>query len=116
MLQADKIIIHPNFNVIDLKNDIAIIRFSKDATFDNYVQPICLWNENKTDLSEVIGKNGTVIGWGRTESDSTSKVLREASIKVVDTLDCLETNPGLYGNFLSNRNFCAGSRNGLFNR
>lgn len=52
--QVDKIFIHPTFSSIDLSNDIAIIRLSTNATFNNYVQPICLWDSNKMELSKII--------------------------------------------------------------
>ncbi|KAG4071094.1 hypothetical protein HA402_013408 [Bradysia odoriphaga] len=49
-------------------HDIAIILLETHATFNNYVQPVCLWRADKTDLSDIIGKYGTVVGWGRTET------------------------------------------------
>lgn len=100
---------------MDLSNDIAIIHLSSDATFNDFVQPICLWNAHKTSLSEVIGRYGSVIGWGRTESDKLSHVLRQASMPVVESIDCLSTHRSFFGSILSKTNFCAGLRNGLFN-
>lgn len=89
-----------------------MIMLSTDAIFNNYVQPICLWKSDKTDLSEVIGKFGTAVGWGLTEQGETSDVLQEASLKVVDTFTCLRSNRDLYGRFLTDTNFCAGNGNG----
>lgn len=98
-----------------MNNDIAIIRLWNDAIFDNYVRPICLWQENKTKLSEVIDKVGMVIGWGKTENGTTSKILRESMMPVVRVLECLESNREYFSGFLSETNFCAGWRNGELN-
>lgn len=115
MSQVAKIIIHPNFTEDDLNNDIAVIRLSADVAFNRYVQPVCLWKSGKTDISEVIGKYGTVIGWGKTETGQISNELRQASLPVVSWGTCLESNRLFAGSLLSERNFCAGIRNGSFN-
>lgn len=112
MTQVAEIIVHEDYNSIDYVNDIAIIKLSTDAKFNNYVKPICLWNSHKTDISEVIGKFGTVIGWGLTEDNQVSKVLRETVSPVVWWDTCLKSNPAVFGSFLSRRNYCAGLLNG----
>ncbi|KAG4065746.1 hypothetical protein HA402_012424 [Bradysia odoriphaga] len=109
-----EVIIHPDFKFTDLNNDIAILRLSTHATYNNYVQPICMWPSNKKDLSEIVGRAGMVVGWGQTETGEVSRVLRQASIPVVSFFTCLVSNRGFYGNFLSETNFCAGHRNGLY--
>ncbi len=105
---------HPNFHSDSLNNDIAIIRLSVDVVFSRYVHPICLWKSNETDLLEVIGKFGTVVGWGKTQTGQLSNVLRQASLPVVSWSTCLESNRPFAGSLLTGRNFCAGSRNGSF--
>lgn len=65
------------------------------------------------ELSDVVGKLGTVIGYGITETDQLSPILRQALMPVVDSLTCLETNRDVFGAHLSKKNFCAGFRNGL---
>lgn len=112
MLQVAKIWLHPNFNATDLASDMAIITLSNHADLNNYVRPVCLWNTSATELSEVIGKNGTVVGWGTTENGTTSNVLQQASMPVVDSMECLASNIGYYGAYLSKTSFCAGLRNG----
>lgn len=113
ILQVAKIFLHPKFSSIDLANDIAIVELSTRANFNNYVQPICLWPTNKLKLSEVTGKSGTVVGWGKTETGEASNILRKALLPVVNSLECLATNRHVFGYYLSTRNFCAGLRNGL---
>lgn len=65
------------------------------------------------ELSQVTGRFGTVIGWGITESDTLSNILRQTILPVIPTLTCLESNRALFGNFLSEKNFCAGFQNGI---
>ncbi|KAG4072407.1 hypothetical protein HA402_004339 [Bradysia odoriphaga] len=107
-----KIIRHPDFLEEYKRNDIAIIELANTVTFDNYVQPVCLWSADKIHFSNIVGKFGTVVGWGHTESGQVSNALREAYMPVVDAFTCLESNPDLFGGFLSRGNFCAGTRNG----
>lgn len=111
-----EIVLHQNYSDIDKQNDIAVVRVTSEALFSNYVQPICLWNSNRTSLSEVIGKPATVIGWGITETGQSSDILREASLTIVDTFDCLNVSLYTVGRLLSVTTFCAGTLNGMFER
>lgn len=95
-----------------MANDIAIVRLATKAVFNNFVQPICLWDPNKEDISSVVGKYGTVVGFGITEQNQISYSLRQATIPVVDLTTCLESDRNFFGNFLSESTFCAGFRNG----
>lgn len=104
---------HPSFNTSSLANDIAIVRLATRAVFNNYVQPICLWDSHKSDLSHVVGKFGTVVGFGITEKSRISYTLRQAVIPVVDLTTCLDSDRSFFGNFLSETTFCAGYRNGM---
>lgn len=104
---------HEDFNATSLRNDIAIIRLATEVTFNNYIQPICLWDSNKKDLSEVVGKFGTAVGFGITEKNKVSTNLREAVMPVVSLTTCLDSGSSFYGSVLSDSTFCAGFRNGL---
>lgn len=110
--QVSEVFVHPDYNTNDYANDIAIIRLSADAIFNYYVQPICLWKADKTDISEVVGKMGTVVGWGLTENGTTSGVLQQAHFLVEDFFTCVKSNPSFFGRILTVTNFCAGYRNG----
>lgn len=111
MLQVYQLISHPEYNTTNLKNDIAIIRLKTEATFNNYVQPICLWDSSNLDIS---GRSGIVIGWGKTEDDLPSHVLRQVSLPVVHHLTCLSSNSDFFSKYLTDTNFCAGFENGSF--
>lgn len=97
---------------MDMSNDIGIILLSTEATLSRYVQPCCLWDPNKIDISEILNKPGLVVGWGITETDKQSDILRHATMPVVSFTTCLKSNRDLFGLFLSDTNFCAGFRNG----
>lgn len=79
------------------------------------MHPVCLWRENKSDSLDIVDRYGTVVGWGRTETRELSNELRQAELPVVDVFTCLESNPDVFGRFISRTNFCAGTRNGLYN-
>lgn len=95
-----------------MKNDIAIILLATKVVFNDFIQPICLWDPNKIDLSEVVGKYGTVVGFGVTKTDQISYSLQKAVMPVVSIATCLGSNNDFYGQFLSDYTFCAGFRNG----
>lgn len=111
--QIAKIFQHPSYKY--LAHDIAVIRLSTDAVFNNYVEPVCLWHSDKLELSNVVGKEGMVVGWGVTETGEASNELQQASMPVVSSLRCLASNRPYFGALLTETNFCAGYRNGLFN-
>ncbi|KAG4079790.1 hypothetical protein HA402_014921 [Bradysia odoriphaga] len=108
-LNVHRVYSHPNYLTSDLTNDIAIIMLSTEATFNSYVQPICLWG--KSDISEVTGKLGTVVGWGKTEENQLSNALRHANIPVVSSSTCSSLS-AKFAQYLTERTFCAGYLNG----
>lgn len=114
-LQVAEIIVHPDFNSIDLRQDIAMIKLSSEVPFNNYVQPVNLWKSSETDISEVVGKSGTVIRWELKEMGEVSNVLRQVSINVVSSYTCLRSNPDVFKRKKSKTNFCAGLLNGMIN-
>lgn len=50
---------HPNFNISNYKNDIALFKLETRAIFSFTVRPICLSN----DFIAEAGKRAIVIGW-----------------------------------------------------
>ena len=113
LIQVSEIIVHEKYLSTYWDNDIALVRLSYMATFNHFVLPICLWRSDETDLSHVIDKFGTVVGWGTTETHHLSEILQEAHFKVVTHVQCLESNREFYTVYLTERNFCAGLRNGM---
>jgi len=85
----DKIFIHEDFNGIDSKNDIALIKLTNSVPlFSDYqakssVTPICLpWNEDNFARSLNDNARAVVSGWGKTFDYS-----RELTIKILETFN-----------------------------
>jgi len=64
--QIDQIVVHPDFQIPSLYNDIALFHLDRDVEFSSYVQPICL----NADPNWQSSHSQTVIapGWGRIEN------------------------------------------------
>ncbi|XP_047539417.1 CUB and peptidase domain-containing protein 2-like [Vanessa atalanta] len=107
-----RVIVHDDFKKKTLDNDIALLKLSTEAIFNNYVQPACVWLDNAYDQLDSYEVTGTVVGWGIDQSDSLANDLHEATIPIVSTLTCFSYNPVFYSNILSERKFCAGHANG----
>ncbi|XP_022108933.1 complement C2-like isoform X2 [Acanthaster planci] len=99
----DALIMHEAFNR-QLDNDIALLRLSRNVTFNPYIRPICLPQENMGD-EELYSTNKEpyVAGWGATdpydlEGDClddtyrpTSPVLKELAIPVRTDKECRDS-------------------------
>ncbi|XP_053683596.1 enteropeptidase-like [Sabethes cyaneus] len=94
-------------NFTRLVDDIALIKLSTIIRFTDYVQPACMNVE-----PDIIGRYGTVVGWGLTESDETSPILKKVDIPVIDPVACLKTDRVLFGQTINDGLFCAGYTNG----
>lgn len=103
--QHDVTSIHksPSYNSDTLMNDIALLKLRSKAEYDNFVRPACLYGSD--DLTE---KYGTAIGFGFTEKDVLSDVLKSASMPVVDHQTCLESDRDFFGPLLTRGMVCAG--------
>lgn len=102
--------VHPDYSTN--RNDIAVLVMRLPVEYSEYVIPICLDQRVDRDLRELEGKRGWIAGWGKTENDTVSDVLRTLSLPVVGYLQCLKDDPILFGNILNEQVFCAGNRNG----
>lgn len=87
--------------------DIAILELDSEVEFNQFVQPACVYQE-----SDLTGKTGTAIGWGVTETDEPSRILKEVQLPVVDFHTCLASNRDVFRTSLSDGMFCAGFTNG----
>ena len=85
----DEIFMPENVNITQeqLINDIALLKLSN-------------------------GRYGTAIGWGWTESDSLSTILKSSSMPVVSDIACLVSNRDAFSKVLHEGIFCAGYTNG----
>ncbi|XP_066153998.1 serine protease gd-like isoform X3 [Euwallacea fornicatus] len=116
MLEPETVTVHPEYQQGKADADIAIITFQDPIPFSKTIIPLCLW-EGNTDLKQIVGNIGTVVGWGRNENgDLSSAEPRQVKMPVVDQLECLKGSTSTVGQALveiiSRNTFCAGFRNG----
>ncbi|XP_058810750.1 chymotrypsin-2-like [Phymastichus coffea] len=83
--QSEYIVWHNGFNMLVLRNDIALIRVDRDIQFNDKVRPISLPTEdfNKADYPAVL------TGWGRTSTGGPlPNNLQEITLKVISIPKC----------------------------
>lgn len=108
-----KLVVHPNWNHLDERydSDIAIAVLLRTIEFSKFVKPICIWTETNS-YSDLIGKDGFVVGWGKTETGATSSSAPMwTKLPIVDSLVCLRSNRD-FSPLASDNNFCAGDLSG----
>lgn len=89
------------------RGDIGLVELTEPVQFNSFILPACV-----NGYGPVHAELGTVIGWGATEHEVISPVLRKASLPVVDSVDCLESDRGFFGSVIHKDMFCAGFSNG----
>ncbi|CAH2211096.1 jg15876 [Pararge aegeria aegeria] len=107
-----KVIVHDEFKYKTLANDIALLKFTTEAIFNNYVQPACLWFNGIYDHLGSYEVNGTVVGWGFDSTDTLSLSLKSADMPQHADYTCIQFDPIFYTNLLNGKKFCGGNRNG----
>lgn len=110
--QVHKIITHPGYKPTYKGNNIAIIRLKTEAIINSYVTPICLWDANKLSLSEVVGKRGIVVGFGRIQTGELANYLQRANLSVITNERCGQSSEQFFEQLKSGPFFCAGYQNG----
>lgn len=112
----DKITVHPQYNASTFSRDVSILQLRKPVTYTNWVQPACLWPEDSTSLSSVIDKKGSVVGWGFDETGVATEELSLVEMPVVDTETCIRSYSEFFVRFTSEYTYCAGYRDGVFDK
>ncbi|KAJ8921254.1 hypothetical protein NQ315_013726 [Exocentrus adspersus] len=111
MIEPESIHIHPDYESMSSDADIAVLTLSESVEFTKYIRPLCLWS-GSNDLNNVVGKEGTVVGWGKDENgDLMTAEPRQTSLPIVSQEQCLRSSYQ-FQYITSNRTFCAGFRNG----
>lgn len=111
--EVQSIEIFPDYKKItmSLDADIALVILKNAAEYSKYIRPICLW-ENDLSVAEIVGKSGTVVGWGSDGYGATvTATPRSIKIPIVSEVDCLRSSQA-FATITSNRTFCAGRKDG----
>ncbi|CAB1333987.1 unnamed protein product [Coregonus sp. 'balchen'] len=107
-ISSSRVIRHPNYSSYNIDNDIMLIKLSKPATLNTYVQPVALPSS-----CAPAGTKCTVSGWGNTMSSSEYRTWVKAAdknklqclnIPILSYSDCNNSYPGM----ITNAMFCAG--------
>ncbi|XP_059488224.1 enteropeptidase-like [Neocloeon triangulifer] len=107
---AASLVIHPGYNhsKVDFKDDIALVILAEEVNFNDFVRPICLWNDDY-DLNKIANKSVMVVGWGFTLDHEQPEILQKAKLKVVSYEDCFESKSKFFSKYMRpTENFCAG--------
>ncbi|XP_076594234.1 trypsin-1-like isoform X1 [Chaetodon auriga] len=99
-IRSSRVIRHPKYNAYNIDNDIMLIKLSKPAVFNQYVQPVALPTRCAS-----AGTMCTVSGWGSTMSSTAdSNKLQCLEIPILSQRDCDKSYPGM----ITDAMFCAG--------
>lgn len=75
---------HPHYNNATFEGDLMLLKVNLKIPFDFHVKPICLplFSRKLNSISEYVGKNGVVLGWGKTRTESTEPTCKPLALKV----------------------------------
>ncbi|KAL2084245.1 hypothetical protein ACEWY4_019763 [Coilia grayii] len=103
-ITSSRVIKHPRYSSNKIDNDIMLIKLSKPATLNQYVQPVAL----PTSCASA-GTRCTVSGWGMTMSSTADmNKLQCLQIPILSDRDCDKAYPGM----ITDTMFCAGYMEG----
>ncbi|XP_045490567.1 serine protease gd isoform X3 [Pieris rapae] len=108
-----EIIVHPRYNASSFSRDLGILKLRESVQYTDYVRPACLWPDDLVDLNNVIGKTGSVVGWGFDETGVATEELTLVEMPVVDHLTCIRSYSEFFSRFTSDDTYCAGFRDGI---
>lgn len=104
-------LIYGDYNTATQNNDIALVKLASPAVYNDYVSSVCVPPQDfPVDTGGTLIGNfySKVVGWGFTETGSTSPVLKEIDIAIVPDTQCQTYhNTVLPGH----GKFCAGAGN-----
>ncbi|XP_046967002.1 trypsin-1-like isoform X2 [Vanessa cardui] len=85
MRAVTAIVRHRSFDAESYNNDIALLKLRKPVTFSKIIKPVCL-PPASVDPS---GKEGIVVGWGRTsEGGQLPAVVQEVRVPILSLTQC----------------------------
>ncbi|XP_033867167.3 coagulation factor VII-like isoform X2 [Acipenser ruthenus] len=105
---AEKIV-HEDYSVNIIDNDIALLKLKTAITYNDYVMPICLpdWHLAVHKLTSI--KFSTVSGWGQySDNGPTADYLQRLEVPRIKTQDCIARSNMI----ITDNMFCAGYTEG----
>ncbi|XP_041971769.1 serine protease gd-like isoform X2 [Aricia agestis] len=109
---VSEIKVHPQYNASSFSKDLSILTLRQPVDYTDFVRAACLWPEQQVDLSHVIGKKGSVVGWGFDDTGMATEELALVEMPVVDQETCIRSYSEFFARFTSEYTFCAGYRDG----
>jgi secreted trypsin-like serine protease len=105
-----RLVTHSSFDRASYEYDIALLKMVAPVSFQPNIIPICLPQSD----SDLVGKTGSVTGWGRrSEYGQISPVLREVHLPIISNNKCMQMYRLSGQNEWIPRIFlCAGTSNG----
>lgn len=106
-----KIVLHEDWNpsTTQYDGDLSLLEFETGSIFfNNFVQPVCLWNSEK--IPSV--REGIVLGWGKSEDITRNheNVPKMVKVLIFSNAQCLPGEKSL-ADLSSHRTFCGSSIN-----
>lgn len=104
-----EIILHPGFDNVSMKNDLALLRLQDSIVFNDYVKPICVPPTRR----RVVPFNTPcyTTGWGDTRGTGDRSVLNQVMLPIINDFFCGRLD--WYGyRFIRGLTFCAGYMGG----
>ncbi|KAL7039771.1 hypothetical protein ACKWTF_000108 [Chironomus riparius] len=109
LVRIDQFIVHECYDLRKQKNDIAVVRLTRDAPLGKFIRPACLMTPN------TILQNNKVVatGWGLTivHSYQTSDILQKVDLSLIRNEKCTEILDDT-GYSIDNSQLCAGELQG----
>ncbi|XP_053972422.1 clotting factor B-like isoform X1 [Hylaeus volcanicus] len=110
--------IHPDYRFqVDANSkasadsDLAVLILKDRVEYSAMVRPVCLW-PSLTALDFVVGRSGTVVGWGRDEFGNPYVDEPRMSTSPIVSQEVCQWSNSEFAKITTNRTFCAGLRNG----
>jgi len=102
--------IHPdwNVNVNSYEADIAVIVLENEIQFNEFIHPICLALPQS---APAYASNGTVVGFGRTETREYSKIPQKLDLPISNYHTCTRKS-SRHRDLVGSRSFCGGPAGG----
>lgn len=112
-IQIEKLIPHESYNVriSNQHHDIALLRLQQTVSFNDFIAPICLPINSDVRNNNFVGQSLTVAGWGKTETENTSKFKLKVNVDGVTNEQCQKKYANQQRTIASSQ-FCAGGKRG----